>query len=68
VAWVKQHVVDTEAYLAVSDVKQIRQIWREYYEGKWKCHRDDVSAEEIAGVHLGMTEDEVRAAVKACSR
>ena len=65
--WIKQYVADTDAFLAVRVVKEIREIWREKY-GKWKRHDGQVSAEEIAGAYLDMTEDEVRAAIKACSR
>jgi hypothetical protein len=61
--WVARETVEQ----AISDVKEIRQIWQEHY-GRWKRHRDDVSAEAIAGVHRGMTEDEVKAAIKSRSR
>jgi hypothetical protein len=69
-AWIKQYVADTEADLAVRVVKEIREIWREHYKGQFKRQRyhNDVSAEDIAGVYLDMTYDEVVAAMKAHSR
>ena len=50
--WIKQYVADTNAFLAVRVVKEIREIWREKYEGKFKRRDGQVSAEEIAGVYL----------------
>jgi hypothetical protein len=50
----------------VADVKRIRALWRQHY-GRWK-RRGQVSAEEIAGLRHGKSEDQVRAAIKALSR
>jgi hypothetical protein len=53
---------------AVEAVNKIREIWRDHY-GKWKRHREDkLSAEEIAGLIFGLTEAEVKRAVKDASR
>ena len=53
--WMK----NTRAKLAAIDVRQIYEIWKEHYEGKWK-RRDEPSAVKIAADRWGVEVKDVK--------